>query len=58
MISDKSCNTSGLRSPVEKGSVNLFFSLVDYRNSLFTSNDVKKILEFYDGFKNRYELIQ
>jgi len=38
--------------------VPLFFSLVDYRNSLFTSNDPAKILEFYDGFENRDQLIQ
>jgi hypothetical protein len=36
----------------------LFFSLVDYRNNLFTSNDPKKIMEFYDGFDNRDQLIQ
>ena len=36
----------------------LFFSLMDYRNSLFTSNDPKKIIEFYDGFENRDELIE
>jgi len=38
--------------------VPLFFSLVDYRNNLFTSNDPKKIMEFYDGFDNRDQLIQ
>ena len=38
--------------------VPLFFSLVDYRNNLFTSNDPKKIMEFYDGFENRDQLIQ
>ena len=38
--------------------VPLFFSLVDYRNNLFTSNDPEKIIEFYDGFDNRDQLIQ
>jgi hypothetical protein len=37
---------------------NLFFSLVDYRNNLFTSNDPNKIMEFYDSFENRDQLIQ
>ena len=37
---------------------NIFFSLVDYRNNLFTSNDPKKILEFYNGFENIDQLIQ
>ena len=36
----------------------LFFSLVDYRNNYFTSNDPDKIIEFYHGFKNREQLIQ
>ena len=36
----------------------LFFSLVDYRNFYFTSNDPNKIIKFYDGFENRDQLIQ
>ena len=35
----------------------LFFSLVDYRNSYFTSEDLNKIIEFYNGFDNREQLI-
>ena len=35
-----------------------FFSLVDYRNNYFTSNDPNKIIEFYNGFENRDQLIQ
>ena len=35
----------------------LFFSLVCYRNNLFTSNDPEKIIEFYNGFENSDELI-
>ncbi|MEM0136393.1 MAG: hypothetical protein QXU18_14400 [Thermoplasmatales archaeon] len=34
------------------------FSLVDYRNNYFTSEDPNKIIEFYNGFKNREQLIQ
>jgi len=36
----------------------LFFSLVDYRNNLFTSNNPKKILEFYGGFHSRADVIE
>ena len=36
----------------------LFFSLVDYRNNYFTSNDPKRIIEFYNGFENRDQLIR
>ncbi|MEM3290931.1 MAG: hypothetical protein QW046_05375 [Candidatus Micrarchaeaceae archaeon] len=36
----------------------LFFSLVDYHNTFFTSNDPEKIIEFYNHFKTRDELIK
>ncbi|MEM3334148.1 MAG: hypothetical protein QW745_08110 [Thermoplasmata archaeon] len=36
----------------------LFFSLVDYYNTFFMSNDHEKIIEFYDHFKTREELIK
>lgn len=36
----------------------LFFSLVDYRNNYFISDDPNRIIEFYNGFENRYQLIQ
>ena len=36
----------------------LTFSLVDYRNNYFISDDPNKIIEFYNGFKNRNQLIQ
>jgi len=49
---------SKLKCNLDKGYQTLFFSLVDYRNNLFTSNDPKKIMEFYDGFENRDQLIQ
>ena len=47
-----------LRCPLIRDFKDLFFSLVDYHNSFFMSNDPKKILEFYDHFKNREELIR
>lgn len=48
----------GLCNPLNKSDVNLFFSLVDYRNNYFTSDDPNKIIEFYNGFENRDQLIQ
>ena len=47
-----------LRCKFEKNNTVLSFSLVDYRNKLFTSNEPEKILEFYNGFDNRDQLIQ
>jgi hypothetical protein len=58
MISGKILNLGRLRCPIEYLQEELFFSLVDYRNNYFTSNDPKKILEFYNGFDNRDQLIQ
>lgn len=46
-----------LNCPIIKGEKTLFFSLVDYRNSLFTSKDPKEIIEFYNGFENRDQLL-
>ncbi|MEM3845126.1 MAG: hypothetical protein QXU98_05435 [Candidatus Parvarchaeota archaeon] len=50
--------TSGNRCSIEPFVGEVFVSLVDYRNSLFTSVDPKKIIEFYKGFENREQLIQ
>lgn len=50
--------SSRKRSPLFGEETSLFFSLVDYRNNYFTSNEPRRIIEFYDGFKNRYQLIQ
>ena len=46
------------RCVFERYDDDLFFSLVCYRNNLFTSNDPDKIIEFYNGFDNRDQLIQ
>ena len=51
-------STSKLRCEFEKTSPELFFSLVDYRNKLFTSNEPEKILEFYNGFDNRVQFLK
>ena len=47
-----------LHCPLEEDRDILFFSLVDYRNNYFTSSDPEKIIEFYNGFENRDQLIQ
>lgn len=46
-----SCEYSGELEP-------LSFSLVDYRNKLFSSHEPDKILEFYNGFENQGQLIR
>ena len=46
-----------LYCPIEKYD-RLFFSLMDYLNNLFTSNDYKDILKFYDYFDDREQLIK
>ena len=53
-------NISGsrLKCPIDKSQYGIFFTLVDYRNNYFTSNDPERIIEFYDGFENRDQLIQ
>lgn len=43
---------------IDTTKVDLFFSLVDYRNNYFTSDDPNKIIKFYNGFKNRDQLIK
>ena len=54
MIPDR----SRLFCPMERTMTKVFFSLVDYRNNYFTSDDPNKIIEFYNGFENRDQLIQ
>ena len=46
------------RSDLRRQFQEVSFSLVDYRNNYFTSSEPEKILEFYNGFKNRDQLIQ
>jgi hypothetical protein len=43
---------------MERTMTKMFFSIADYRNNYFTSNDPNKIIEFYNGFENRDQLIQ
>ena len=49
---------SRLYCHMERTNAKLFFSLVDYRNNYFTSDNPNKIIEFYNGFDNRDQLIQ
>ena len=57
MISSKILNNSRLYCYTNYPEKELFFSLVDYRNNYFTSEDSDKIIEFYKGFDNREQLI-
>ena len=56
-VSNKS-DKFGLCSPLNKADKNLNFSLVDYLNNYFTSNKPANIIEFYNGFENRDQLIR
>ena len=56
--SDTVPDRSRLFCPMERTMTEVFFSLVDYRNNYFTSDDPNKIIEFYTGFENRDQLIQ
>jgi len=58
MTLESTVKMSKLKCNLDKTNHSLFFNLVDYRNNLFTSNDPNKIVEFYDGFDNRDQLIQ
>ena len=58
MEEQSSTNLKGLSSPMKVSDNGVFFSIVDYRNNYFTSNDPNKIIEFYNGFENRDQLIQ
>ncbi|MEM0134277.1 MAG: hypothetical protein QXU18_03500 [Thermoplasmatales archaeon] len=49
---------SKLQCPFNKDEARIFFSLVDYRNNYFISDNPEKIIEFYNGFENRDQLIQ
>ena len=49
---------SRLFCPIDEPMTKVFFSLVDYRNNYFTSDDPKKVVEFYNGFKNREQLLR
>lgn len=42
----------------EEIDTNIFFSLIDYRNNYFTSDNPNKIVEFYNDFENREQLIE
>ena len=58
MIDEFGLKESRRCCPLDKSKVPIFFSLVDYRNNYFTSDDPRKIIEFYNSFENRDQLIQ
>ena len=49
---------SRLYCPIQTYKDELFLSLMDYRNSRYTSENPDKIIEFYDSFRNRDDLIE
>lgn len=50
-------NYSTLSCSVDKKSDILFFSLIDYQNSLFVSSQLQNILLFYNNFADRDSLV-
>ena len=58
MGKQSSLNGSRLYCPIQTYKDELFFNIVDYRNSRFTSENRDKIIEFYDSFKDRNDLIE
>jgi hypothetical protein len=58
MNSNKTMGVGRQFSPLKPLNGELFFSLVDYCNNYFISDKPNKILEFYDCFKNRDQLIK
>lgn len=57
MDSNQVFNTR-LSCRVEKTDYHSFYNLIDYRNNFFTSSETDKIVEFYDQFENRDQLIE
>ncbi len=51
-------NKSRLYCTIDRNERGIFFSLVDYRNNYFISDNPDKIIEFYNSFENRDQLIQ
>ena len=58
MSSSRILNNSRLYCHTKYPETEIFFSLVDYHNNYFTSDDPDKIIEFYNGFDNRKQLIK
>ncbi len=57
MRPNKNIKSSRLHCSTENNQNNVFFSLVDYKNSYFTSSESEKMIEFYNGFENLNQLI-
>ena len=54
----KTSKESNLITILKKDNLKIEFNLVDYRNNYFISNDLAKILDFYNSFENRKQLIE
>jgi glutaredoxin len=57
-LNDLNINSSRLKCVLNMSVDESPNSIVDYRNNLFMGNDPKKIIEFYNGFENRDQLIR
>lgn len=51
-------NKSRLSCLMDRSQSEFHYSLSDYRNSYYISNNPDKIIEFYKGFENRNQLIE
>lgn len=58
MIINNTTTIGRLRCNIEELESDLFFSLTDYLNNYFISNNPEKILEFYNDFDTREQLIE
>ena len=50
--------TSKKRCSRDSTGAEIFFSLMEYRNNLFTSSDLEAIIRFYDSFQNKDDLVE
>lgn len=57
-MKEETLRQNRLYCPLGEKEHDLSFSLVDYYNSYYTSDDPKKIIRFYDSFENADQLIQ
>ena len=58
MASIEEMKGSRLKCAMDVSPTELFFSLTDYRNNIFLSENSKDILEFFNGFEDRDHLIE
>jgi hypothetical protein len=57
MTNDNDLPHNILSCPIQK-EMEIFFTLMDYRNNLFTSNDPIDLYRFYNSFEDKESLIE